>query len=62
MEVFTLVIRTKPELSSTESLAESLNQSNDINTFLREVRKQFRKEFCDDWSVCWYYIIDTSLP
>ncbi|KAK8807971.1 hypothetical protein WA538_003093 [Blastocystis sp. DL] len=42
------IIRTKPELSSTESLAQSLNQSNDINTFLREIRKQFRKEFCDD--------------
>ena len=48
MGVFTLVIRTKPELSSTESLAQSLNQSNDINTFLREIRKQFLKEFCDD--------------
>ncbi|KAK8832577.1 hypothetical protein WA577_004837 [Blastocystis sp. JDR] len=47
------LLRTKPELSDTTQLVSSLNATNDINGFLRCVRKEFKAQFCDDLSpVC----------
>lgn len=51
---WSLVIRTKPELSSIGELTMVLNQTNDINAFLRNVRKQFRREFCENESPLYY--------
>ena len=36
-----------------DPLVASLNTTNDINGFLRCVRKAFKSQFCDDvWFVC----------
>lgn len=51
--LLSVVLRTKPELKDTTQLVSSLNATNDINGFLRCVRKEFKAQFCDDMSpVC----------
>ena len=48
MYIFTtfliVVIRTKPELPNVDTLVKDLNQTNDINTFLRNVRNAFKTQ------------------
>ena len=42
-----IVIRTKPQLPNVEEFVASLNETNDINTFLRHVRSAFKTHFCE---------------
>lgn len=44
---FIVVIRTKPELAGANDMIQSLNLTNDINTFLRRVRNAFKNTFCE---------------
>ena len=43
-----LVLRTKPCLENESDLMKRLNESNDINSFLRNVRKSFKAQYCND--------------
>ena len=36
------MIRTKPEVPTVDELVDHLNNTNDLNAFLRGVRKAFR--------------------
>lgn len=50
---YIVVIRTKPELANANDMIQSLNLTNDINTFLRQVRNAFKNTFCEsDCVVC----------
>ena len=42
------LLRTKPSLSNEIELMEKLNESNDINCFLRSVRKSFKAQYCEE--------------
>ena len=43
-----LVLRTKPCLENESDLMKRLNESNDINSFLRNVRTSFKAQYCND--------------
>lgn len=45
---FQIVLRTKPCLENESALMKRLNESNDVNSFLRNVRKSFKAQYCND--------------
>ncbi|CBK25536.2 uncharacterized protein [Blastocystis hominis] len=42
------LLRTKPCLENESALMKRLNESNDVNSFLRNVRKSFKAQYCND--------------